>query len=184
MKTASLWYQAMGAGVIDDMENEYTSPSVNKIFDQLNGKANAVYNFVMLYSGYMSEQHNYGVGIPINMVEVHTLTAIEENPGITVSQLASLWQRTNSALSQTATKLEKKGYIIRRKDPNNARNVHLYATKEGTELSLAHKSYDVLTVTQTLHELSQMCSMEEIDHFFRVLDCYIQLLEQDGRKGK
>ena len=102
--------------MIDDMENEYTSPSVNKIFDQLNQKANAVYNFVMLYSGYMSERHNYGVGIPINMVEVHTLTAIEENPGITISQLASLWQRTNSALSQTATKLEKKGYVIRRKD--------------------------------------------------------------------
>lgn len=166
------------------MEKRDMSPSVDKIFSQLNEKANAVYNFVMLYSGYMAEQHNYGVGIPINMVEVHTLTAIEENPGITVSQLACMWQRTNSALSQTATKLEKKGYIIRRRDPNNARNVHLYATEEGTELSLAHKSYDALNVTQTLHELSQLCSMEEIDNFFKVLDCYIQLLEQDGRRGK
>lgn len=111
------------------MMPEYNATTVDNLFSQLNEKANAVYKFVLLYTSYMSEQHNYGVGQPINMVEVHTLTAIEENPGITISQLANMWRRTNSALSQTATKLEQKGYIVRRKNPKNARNMELYATK-------------------------------------------------------
>ncbi|OUQ77064.1 MarR family transcriptional regulator [Flavonifractor sp. An100] len=161
------------------MIQDYNAIPVDTLFNQLNEKANEVYKFVMLYSQYMSEQHYYGVGIPINMVEIHTLTAIEENPGITISQLASMWQRTNSALSQTATKLEQKGYIIRRKDPNNARNVQLYATESGQELSVAHKAYDTMNVTQTLQELSRSCTPQQIDNFFYVLHAYIQLLEQD-----
>ena len=161
------------------MMPEYNATTVDNLFSQLNEKANAVYKFVLLYTSYMSEQHNYGVGQPINMVEVHTLTAIEENPGITISQLANMWRRTNSALSQTATKLEQKGYIDRRKNPKHARNVELYATKAGQELSAAHKAYDALNVTQTLHELTQFCSSQEIDSFFRVLDCYIHLLESE-----
>ena len=99
------------------MMPEYNATTVDNLFSQLNEKANAVYKFVLLYTSYMSEQHNYGVGQPINMVEVHTLTAIEENPGITISQLANMWRRTNSALSQTATKLEQKGYIVIPKTP-------------------------------------------------------------------
>ena len=91
------------------MENHSPeSTSVNALFSQLNEKADLVYRFASLYNDYMSEKHDYGTGHLINMVEVHTLTAIEENPGITISQLALMWHRTNSALSQTATKLEKR----------------------------------------------------------------------------
>ena len=104
-------------------KEELNQNSVNVLFSQLNEKADLVYKFASLYNDYMAEKHDYGTGQLINMVEVHTLTAIEENPGITISQLASMWRRTNSALSQTATKLEKRGFIIRKKDPNNARNL-------------------------------------------------------------
>lgn len=159
--------------------NTFEPGSVDNLFYQLNDKANQVYKFAMLYSDYMSEKHDYGTGQLINMVEVHTLTAIEESPGITVSQLANMWNRTNSALSQTATKLEKKGYIVRQKDPDNARAIRLYVTPQGQELSVAHKAYDAIDVTQTLHELNRYCTTEEIDHFFKVINYYIQILEKD-----
>ena len=159
---------------------EKTPDSIDDLFSKLNEKADLVYKFVSLYSNFMSEKHDYGTGQLINMVEVHTLTAIDENPGITVSQLAEMWHRTNSALSQTATKLEKKGYIIRVKDPDNARNVRLFVTPSGKELSDAHKAYDMVDVTYTLKELTRMCSTEEVDHFFKVVGCYIQLLEAES----
>lgn len=162
------------------MENHSPeSTSVNALFSQLNEKADLVYRFASLYNDYMSEKHDYGTGHLINMVEVHTLTAIEENPGITISQLALMWHRTNSALSQTATKLEKRGYIIRKRDSDNARNVRLYATPTGVEISIAHKAYDVIDVTSTLQALIQMCGPEAVDHFFKVIDCYIKLLEDE-----
>jgi len=162
------------------LHHNFEPDSVNHLFNQLNDKANQVYKFAMLYNDYMSEKHDYGTGQLINMVEVHTLTAIEDNPGITTSQLASMWNRTNSALSQTATKLEKKGYITRVKDSDNARNVKLNVTPQGRALSIAHKAYDAVDVTQTLHELNRSCTIEEIDHFFKVITHYIQLLEKGG----
>lgn len=159
------------------MEQTGRQNSIHDLVSQLNEKADLVYKFATLYNGYMSEGHDYGTGQAINMVEVHTLTAIEKNPGITITQLASMWNRTNSALSQTATKLEGKGLITRKKDPNSARNVQLFVTEKGLELSLAHKAYDAIQVTQTLHDLTKACTKEEVDHFFKVIQAYIQLLE-------
>ncbi|WP_260399874.1 helix-turn-helix domain-containing protein [Peribacillus simplex] len=49
------------------------------------------------------------------MVEVHTLTVIEENPGITVTEVALEWNRTKGPVSQIITKLEKRSLIIRKK---------------------------------------------------------------------
>lgn len=161
------------------MYSDNPSVSINNLFSQLNDKANSVYKFVMFYNDYMSETHDYGTGALINMVEVHTLTAIEENPGISISQLANMWNRTNSALSQTATKLENKGYILRIKDLKDARAVMLYATPEGKELSAAHRAYDSVYVTQTLHELAKFCSLEEIDSFFKVMESFTLILEND-----
>ena len=163
--------------------NSFNPPSqlnsVNNLFSQLNEKANLVYKFAMLYNDYMSEKHDYGTGQLINMVEVHTLTAIEENPGITVSQLASMWRRTSSALSQTVKKLEQKGYVVRVKDPANARNVQLNVTPQGKALSLAHKTYDAMDVTCTLHDLTRECTPEEVDCFFKVIEYYTKLLEAE-----
>lgn len=158
-------------------ETEEIRDSAAGLFSHLNEKADLVYKFASLYNDYMSEKHDYGTGQLINMVEVHTLTAIEENPGITITQLADLWHRTSSALSQTATKLEKKGYIVRVKSPDNARNIQLFVTPAGKELSLAHKAYDMVDVTETLQELVNRCSVEEVVHFFKVIGSYIQLLE-------
>lgn len=85
-----------------------TKQSVNNIFHQLNDRANLLYKFAMLYSDYVAENQDYGTGDLISMVEVHTLTAIEDNPGISVTELALMWNRTKGAISQTVTKLEKK----------------------------------------------------------------------------
>ncbi|WP_076983037.1 MarR family transcriptional regulator [Bacillus siamensis] len=49
------------------------------------------------------------------MVEVHTLTVTEENPGITVTEAALKRNRTRGAVSQIISKLEKRDLIIRKK---------------------------------------------------------------------
>lgn len=149
-------------------------PSVNMIFNQLNDKANLLYKFVMLYGDYVSENQDYGTGELINMVEVHTLTAIEENPGVNISELANMWNRSNGAISQTATKLEKKGYIQRkRKD----KTVKLYPTEKGIRLSHAHKRYDAIEVSKTMDDLMRAgCTAEELDTFFKVVEKYIEIL--------
>ena len=157
------------------MGTESSILSVNELFKQLNTKADLLYKFVMLYSDYTVEGQDYGTGEFINMVAVHTLTAIAENPGINISELAAMWNRTNGAISQTATKLEKAGYIIRRKQPGNKKFVELYPTEKGIALSQAHMRYDAIEVSKTMNQLlNSGCTAAEIDIFFKVVEKYIE----------
>ena len=65
------------------------------------------------------------------MVEVHTLTIIEENPGITVTEVTLEWNHTKGAVSQTITKLENRGLIVRNKAENNAKKyIYMLLKKE------------------------------------------------------
>ncbi|MEG1720339.1 MAG: MarR family transcriptional regulator, partial [Pseudoflavonifractor sp.] len=117
---------------------------IDATYTELNRYANEIYEFVIKYNEYIYQARDYGNGDPMKMVEVHTLSMIEDHPGITVSELAKLWMRTKGTVSVNVSTLEQKGYIYRQKEGNNAKVVHLYLTPEGVELSTIHKSYDNL----------------------------------------
>ena len=102
------------------------------------------------------------------MAEAHTLTKIDDQPGITVSQLAAHYSRTNGAMSQLVSKLEKKGLIMR-KMVEDLRNAHLYTTPIGKELSRVHRLYDCESTRKTRENIGTSCTPEEIDTFFKVL---------------
>ena len=61
---------------------------IDRIYAQLSQRADLVYSFVTVYNSYINELRDYGTGMLINMVEVHTLTMIADHPGITVSELS------------------------------------------------------------------------------------------------
>ncbi|RGY96192.1 MarR family transcriptional regulator [Clostridium sp. AM58-1XD] len=141
-------------------------------------KADLLYKFVLLYSNYLSSSKDYGTGNMVSMVEVHTLTQIYDNPGITVTQLANYWRRTKSAVSQTVGKLESRGLITRTVSENNKKVYELYVTEEGRKLSAAHKAYDLVEISHTLEDLLKTCTYDEIDTFYKVLESYIHLFEE------
>lgn len=148
---------------------------IDRVYAQLSPRADLLYSFVTLYAAYINELRDYGTGMLINMVEVHTLTMIADRPGITVSELSVMWSRTKGAVSQNVTKLEHKGLVTRVRDESNAKIVHIYATPEGERLSTAHKLYDNMDVMQTQRDLLENCTIEEVDAFFKVLQSYIRL---------
>ena len=149
--------------------------SLDTAYQQLLSRADLVYKFATLYSDYLSENQDYGTGQLVTMVEVPTLSAIEANPGITVTELAQMNNRTKGAISQTVSKLEKKGLIRREKRDGNAKTVLLFCTPAGKELSGRHMANDVSEVTQTMAELLRNCTMQELDAFFKVMTYYIKL---------
>ncbi|WP_174229157.1 hypothetical protein [Bacillus tequilensis] len=82
------------------MKDAETDAQTNANYHELNEKANIIYEFVMMkYNNYIKTARDYGTGGIIHMVEVHTLTVIEENLGITVTEVALKWNRTRGALS-------------------------------------------------------------------------------------
>lgn len=149
---------------------------IDRVYAQLSPRADLLYSFVILYDAYINGRRDYGTGMLINMVEVHTLTMIADQPGVTVSELSIMWGRTKGAVSQNVSKLEQKKLVTRMRDKKDAKIVHLYVTKEGEQLSMAHKLYDIMDIMQTQRDLMQSCTIEEINSFFKVLQEYKNLL--------
>lgn len=135
---------------------------------ELFNEAELLYRFVVRYYTHSAKSKDYGYGPPVTMAEVHTTTKIDDQPGITISQLAAHYSRTNSAMSQLVSKLEKKGLVVR-KMATDLRNTHLYTTPVGKELCRVHRLYDCENARKTRAAIGAYCSQEEIDTFFKVL---------------
>jgi DNA-binding MarR family transcriptional regulator len=150
--------------------------SVDTLYNQLDFRAEQLYDFVYYYSLYMKEPKDYGTDEMLTAPMAHILTTIEQQPGLTITELAKLRNRTTSAISQSVKILEKKDCIYKQKEKGNNKNQLLYVTEKGKKLSHAHKIYDIHEITLTTTELMQHCSIEEIDTFYKVISIYLKML--------
>jgi DNA-binding MarR family transcriptional regulator len=153
--------------------------SLDSLYKTLNVRAEKLYDFVYYYNKYMQEARNYGTGNLISMPEIHILTAVEQEPGVTISQLSKKRSRTLSAISQTVKSLEKSGYIYKEKRKNNNKELLLYPTEQGKALSRTHKLYDIADIGSTTEALLKECTVEDLDTFYRVLEIYLNLLPKE-----
>lgn len=142
-------------------------------FHKMAEHTDKVYKFVKLYNDYVNMPRDYGNGRKINMLGIHIMSAIEEHPGITVSQLAQEWLRTKGSISQVLKNLEESGYIIKKR---SGKNICLYPTAAGIELSLYHKLYDAQKFKARMEFFMQTCTEADLDSFYKVLERYTQLL--------
>ena len=154
-------------------DHDLTEDMVTKLLENSNKR----YDFVEAYNQYIKIARDYGTGETINMVEVHTLTLIADQPGIMAKDVALMWNRTKGAVSQTLAKLEKRGLIERRKEDGNAKNIHLYVTAAGQKLSDAHHKYDLSHLLLTDTAVSNACTNEEMETFYKVLNAYTEAIK-------
>ena len=159
----------------NQIENENSVLS-EELFHKMTEHTNQVYKFVKMYNDYANEPRDYGTGEKVNMLSVHIMSDIEEHPGITVTELAQERVRTKGAISQVIKNLDENGYIIKKKEGSNQKNIHLYPTGKGVELSLAHKLYDARNLKNTLDFFTEYCTEEELMAFYKVLGYYTMLL--------
>lgn len=143
-----------------------------------------VYTFVMCSMDYYTRQHDYGEGQVLSMVEMHTLSMIADTPGLCVTDVAKMWNRTLGAATKNINKLEKKGYVIKKKLPGNNKSVHLYPTETGQHLAELHKKYDNIAHKETLQKLLQMHSKEELLAFGNVLESLIVINNDNEQDEK
>lgn len=121
---------------------------------------------------------DYGTEDLYTSVEVHTVTHVEDYPGITITQIAEDTFRTKSAVSQIVSKLEGKGLLRREQDAQNAKLQRLYVTEKGMELSRCHKLYDEKNFP--LEDIISLYGADVLDKFVDVLryatDCMAEKL--------
>lgn len=171
-----------------DLDKEIMSvEEIIKFYDRLGEYNNVTYDFVLNYSEYMNRKKDYGTGDEISMNEAHVLTDIADNPGITVTELAKIWCKTTSALSQTVRKLIKRDFIYRVNSTEDAKVFMLYPTEAAKEFNIAHKRYDVINTIEMQKNLMKKFTEDDMDLFRDILKEYTRLLiekKNDGQKDE
>lgn len=79
-------------------------------------------------------QRNYGTNIMITQVEIHTIEAIGNHAGISITELAENRQKTKGAVSQLVYKLVKKGLVEKTVSKTSDAQVSLYLTPLGNAI--------------------------------------------------
>ena len=117
---------------------------------------------------------DYGTGELYTSVEMHMLKYIADHPGKTVTELAVDWDKTKAAISQMLKKLETKELIYKKNAPDSLRKQCFFITEKGKQLNSYHQKYDTKVFGKTLDLLEELCTAEEIETCFSVLEKYTQ----------
>lgn len=104
---------------------------------------------------YLEEQNLQLKGINLTMNEIHTIEAISDIINPTMSSVAHKLMITLGTLTTAIKKLEKKGYVTRVKDENDARIVRLSLTKKAVEVLNIHDEFHVNMIETVLDDLSE-----------------------------
>lgn len=150
-------------------EDSYSLESLNESYKILNEQMDEIYQFVLMYSYYITDRKEYAPNVKLTMMEIHILTDIFDNEDITVTMLAKKWKKTSSAISQIVKRLLKRELVTRESSSVDGKIYHLYPTETGKELIINHKKFDIRTIITTYHKLLENFSIDELMTFHKVL---------------
>lgn len=80
-------------------------------------------------------------GVEFRANDIHLIDTIGRHPQANVTELARYLGITKGAVSQKLKSLEDKGFILRRKDPSNAKEVLVELTEFGVYAYEKHEEY-------------------------------------------
>ena len=82
---------------------------------------------------------DFGTGEKLYASELHTIEAIGEKYGNTVTELCNLFGTTKGAVSQIISKLEKKQLISKKRNTDYAKEINISLTEKGWVIFKSHK---------------------------------------------
>lgn len=127
--------------------------------------------------------YDFGTGIPLYRAEIHTVQAIGENPGINVTTLAERMGVTKGAMSQTLSKLARKGLVEKKAAADNERETLLELTDLGLTAHRAHERFHMDMYDMAQRHFGDRLP-EKVVLFATVLRDLNQFLDTVSEEGK
>ena len=120
---------------------------------------------IMLIESMHTPSLSFGTGKLMHTKEIHTIQAIGRYPGINVTRLAEQMGVTKGAVSQTISKLAKKGLVRKRQIFRNRKEVVLELTDLGWIGFRNHEKFhmDTLDVARQYYGDSLHNKLEKIN---------------------
>ncbi len=160
------------------MSNSKTTLSTDHLLSDLDHKIDTAFRNQLIMAIYQSIPRNYGQHVMLTEIEMHSLGYIQQEPGITAKKLGEIMYRTKGTISSIISRLEKEGFLTQEINPDNRRQHRLYLTPKGNEACNQHISFDRKKTSEFIIYLSQYCTPEEIDGFFKVLQHRTEFFEK------
>ena len=142
-------------------------------------KSSLIHDYTTIYVTRNAKLHDYGNGEYYSATEMHILEKIYFNPGITVTEIAKMNNCTKSAVSQSVSKLEKKGLITKTPQECHGKRISLWATAEGKQLTKLHIKYDNDHTAEFFRPISEHYTSEQLDAFFKIMEACLCLLRSE-----
>ncbi len=158
-------------------ERKARSESVNQVLRRVNHKAGGLYDFLMITSGILNGIEMTSHGQSLTILEMRIIMLVNENPGITATDLCKRWNRSRGAISQMLKKIEEKGFVYREKGGHGGRLSGIYATDWGVEATNEFTVRDFQDNTHIMKHIMEECSEDELRAFYKVMDCYCRVLK-------
>ena len=156
----------------------FKSKDINEVFANLDEKVDFVFRNQMIMSVYQSLPKDYDGGLFINEIEAHILGFIHRKPGITAKEICKLIFRTKGTVSTMLSHLEEEGYVEQRVNQANQKERNLFLTSKGERAHQQHILYDRRVTSDFIIAMSQYCTPEEIDGYFKVIHYRTKYFEQ------
>ena len=131
---------------------------------------------------YDSLPHYYG-SVVLYQAEAYIVNLVGQHPGITVTQLAEILNKTTSACSQIVRKLRAKGFVEQIRNPDNNRLYNLELTEAGAEVFQAHISFNQECQEKTF-ELLKDFTGEELSIHLRVQRRLNEAYQDDVKRSR
>ena len=135
-----------------------------------------------LMNEYDSLPHYYG-SVVLYQAEAYIVNLVGQHPGITVTQLAEILNKTTSACSQIVRKLRAKGFVEQIRNPDNNRLYNLELTKEGTQVFQAHIQFNQECQKKTFDRLQGVTNEELLIHL-RVQEKLNEAYQDDVKRSR
>jgi DNA-binding MarR family transcriptional regulator len=106
---------------------------MNKLHEAIINNIHSVFNKILFLEKKRTFELN---GIKLFPSEIHFIIMVKLEQATNATIMAQKLGITKGAISQTVTRLEKKGIIIKTKDPLNKNEMTISFTKIGTEIAI------------------------------------------------
>lgn len=103
---------------------------------------------------YIQEKQLQNDGSSLSVSEIHLLESVERAENNTVTNIAKMMLITKSTFSINASKLIKKGYLIKYRDEEDGRIVRVEITDKAREVLKIHEEYHKILAHKALEDLS------------------------------
>lgn len=137
---------------------------IQKILREHNTTSVATVNF-------FERPHKYTEDDSLYMREVHFIVEIGSMDSPTMSEVANRLNVTQGAVTQMATRLEKKGYVIRHKCSQDKRVTTISLTEKGKVLCEEHIAFDKKEHTDISERLKDFSDeeLEKLIHYEKIM---------------